>query len=103
VIESRVIIQPGILLNFAPFPLRTARNQYLYDLRSRVVHEGFNFVKDEDIYEFQNLVIECLLKLLEIRDKNLASKIMDTSDLKKLIHHKESEALDQYLPNQPWL
>lgn len=77
--------------------------KYLYDLRSRVVHEGFNFAKDEDIYEFQNLVIECLLKRLEIRDKNSADKIMNTSDLKKMIHQKESKALDQYLPNQPWL
>jgi hypothetical protein len=76
------------------------RVKNLYDLRSRVVHEGFNFVKDEDIYEFQNLVIECLFKLLEIKDKYLAN---NKSDLKKLIHQKEAKALDQYLPNQPWL
>ncbi len=76
------------------------RVKYLYDVRSRVVHEGFNFVKDEDIFEFQNLVIECLLRLLEIGDND--SAITDISYLKKMIHQKESEALDQYIPNQPW-
>jgi hypothetical protein len=79
------------------------RAKYFYNLRSRIVHDGYYSVKDEDIYEFQNLVIECLLKLLEIGDKNLAKKIMDTKDLIELINQKEYEALDQYLPNQPWL
>jgi hypothetical protein len=77
--------------------------KYLYNLRSLIVHEGLSSMKDEDIYEFQKLAIECLLRLVEIRDKNSASKIRNTNDLIKLIHQKESDAIDQYLPNQPWI
>jgi len=75
----------------------------LYDLRSRIIHEGFEDINEEEIYEFQKLAIECLFKLLEIKGKNLASKIKNVNDIIKLISQKESEALDQYLPDQPWL
>ncbi|MFZ3134429.1 hypothetical protein [Methanothrix sp.] len=82
---------------------KNKRVKYLYNLRSRIIHDGFNDVNEEEIYEFQNLAIECVFKLLEIKGKNLASKIMDVNDIIKLISQKESDALDQYLPDQPWL
>jgi hypothetical protein len=75
----------------------------LYDLRSRIVHDGSNDVNEEEIYEFQKLAINCVFKLVEIKDKNLKIKIMHVNDIIKLISKKESEALDQYLPDQPWL
>lgn len=34
------------------------RVKNLYDLRSRIVHDGYNDVNEEAIYEFQNLAIE---------------------------------------------
>jgi hypothetical protein len=79
------------------------RVKKLYNLRSRIIHDGFNDVNEEAIYEFQELAIECVFKLLEIKGTNLACKIMDVNDIINLISQKESKALDQYLPDQPWL
>jgi hypothetical protein len=71
----------------------------LYDLRSRIVHDGENSINDKDIDELRELATKCLFKILEIKDKY---KLEGTEDLKKLIQGKKSEVIYQFLPDQPW-